>query len=104
MRKVNIFLNKIFFEIFFNWLYKDSLGGVLSKKAQDVREDVKDDITRQEYDLNRNAAQQKSESSKIQMQIKNLQNEKKSLDIQIMGLQRRISEIEETVGIGINDL
>ena len=82
----------------------DSLGGVLSKKTQDVREDVKDDVTRLEYELNRHAAQQKSESSKIQTQIKLLQNEKKSLDIHIMGLQRRISEIEETVGIGINDV
>ena len=80
------------------------LDSVLSKKAQDVREDVKQDIVELEKDLVTKASQQKTESKKVKSQIKILKEDKKKLDLDIMGLQRRIAEIQVLVGLDNDDL
>ena len=56
------------------------------------------DVQRMQDEVKRHFAQQKCENSRLTQQITTLKGEKTSLQQQILGLQRRIQEIEEQIG------
>ena len=53
---------------------------------------------RVEDELRKNLGQQKAENVKLQSQIANLKQEKTQLQQNLMGLQRRIGELELSIG------
>ena len=79
------------------------MGGILSKKTQEVHDEFKQDISHLNYDILRCCTQQKSESQRIKKQIKVMNSEKQQLDVKLLGLQRRINDLEDQVGLDIND-
>jgi uncharacterized coiled-coil DUF342 family protein len=56
------------------------------------------DSFRVEDELKKNLQQQKAENVKLQSQIANLKQEKTQLQQNLMGLQRRIGELELSIG------
>ena len=55
-------------------------------------------MLRVEDELKRNLAAQKAENVKLQNQIGNLKQEKTQLQQNLIGLQRRIGELELSIG------
>merc|ERR1740121_3397190 len=53
------------------------------------------DVQRMQEECKRHFSQQKAENQRLQQQITTLKGEKTSLQQQILGLQRRIQEVEE---------
>lgn len=56
-----------------------------------------------EDELKKNLAQQKAENVKLQSQIGTLKQEKTQLQQNLMGLQRRIGELELSIGADQQD-
>jgi uncharacterized coiled-coil DUF342 family protein len=56
------------------------------------------DSFRVEDELKKNLQQQKAENVKLQSQIASLKQEKTQLQQNLMGLQRRIGELELSIG------
>jgi chromosome segregation ATPase len=77
---------------------KEQLENVLSHKSMEVRRTLQTEAQRVEDELKRNLAQQKMENVKLQSQIANLKQEKTQLQQNLMGLQRRIGELELSIG------
>jgi len=77
---------------------KDTLESVLTMKTQDVRKTLTNELYRVEEEMKRYFAHQKAENSRVQQQITTLKGEKTALEQQILGIQRRISEVELQIG------
>merc|ERR1740133_518948 len=77
---------------------KEQLENVLSHKSTEVRKTLQIEANRVEDDLKRNLATQKIENVKLQNQISGIKQEKTQLQQNLIGLQRRISEIELAIG------
>lgn len=77
---------------------KEQLENVLSHKSMEVRRALQTESQRVEEELKRSLAQQKQENLKLQGMIGNLKQEKTQLQQNLMGLQRRIGELELSIG------
>merc|ERR1712057_30678 len=65
-------------------------------QLQELKKTMVADVQRMQEEVKRHFAHQKAENSRLQ-QITTLKGEKTSLQQQILGLQRRIQEIEEQI-------
>ena len=77
---------------------KDSLQSVLTIKTTDVKEALFDELKGLESEMRRHFNHQKAENSRLQQQVTVLRGEKTSLHQQLIGLQRRINELEMQIG------
>ena len=77
---------------------KEQLENVLAVKAQEVRKSLQEEATRVEDDLKKNLSNQRTENQKLQSQIGILKQEKTQLQQNLLGLQRRIGELELSIG------
>ena len=77
---------------------KEQLENVLSHKSNEDRTNLQCEASRVEHELQRNHANQKIENVKLQNQVSALKQEKTQLQQNLIGLQRRIQEIELTLG------
>ena len=77
---------------------KEQLENVLAVKATDVRKNLQDEANRVSDDLKKNLSGQKTENQKLQNQISILKQEKTQLQQNLLGLQRRIGELELSIG------
>ena len=79
---------------------KEQLENVLAVKAVEVRKNLQEEAIRVEEDLKKNLSNQKTENQKLQTQIGILKQEKTQLQQNLLGLQRRIGELELSIGEG----
>ena len=77
---------------------KEQLECQLTTKSNEVRKKLQLEADRVEDELKRNLAQQKVENVKLNNQISTLKQEKTQLNQNLVGLQRRIGEIELSIG------
>ena len=59
---------------------------------------MQNEATRVEDDLKKNLSQQRTENGKLQNQISILKHDKTQLQQNLLGLQRRIGELELKIG------
>merc|ERR1712146_740662 len=67
-------------------------------QLQELKKTMVSDVQRMQEECKRHFSQQKAENLRLHQQITTLKGEKTSLQQQILGLQRRIQEIEEHIG------
>merc|ERR1719389_1462259 len=67
-------------------------------QLQEMKKAMATDVGRMQEEVKKHFQQQKAENGRLQAQITTLKGEKTSLQQQILGLQRRIQEIEEHIG------
>ncbi|EGR29030.1 hypothetical protein IMG5_164990 [Ichthyophthirius multifiliis] len=77
---------------------KDTLLSVLQMKTQDVKKTLTNELARMEEEMNRHFSHQKQENQRLDYQITSLKGEKTALQQQLLGVQRRITELETQVG------
>ena len=77
---------------------KEQLENVLSHKSTEVRKNLQLEAERVDDELKRNLAGQKQENVKLGTQIGQLKAEKTQLQQNLIGLQRRIGELELSIG------
>merc|ERR1711870_159669 len=68
-------------------------------QLQELKKTMVADVQRMQEEVKKHFQQQKAENGRLQQQITTLRGEKTSLQQQILGLQRRIQEIEEHIGV-----
>ncbi|CDW77025.1 UNKNOWN [Stylonychia lemnae] len=78
---------------------KETLESVLSMKIDDAKKTVQNEEKRVRNDMMRNKDNQHTETGRLHYQIKNLQVESNTMQQKLLGLQRRIQEMESHVGI-----
>ena len=83
---------------------KQTLETVLSKKAQEVKKVLANDVSRVEEELRRMLAQQVAQNNRLQQQISMVKEEKVSLKQNLIDLKRRIQEMEVRVGVDPEDI
>ena len=77
---------------------KDTLESVLEQKAIEMRTTMESEVSRCDSDLRDKFKQAKSENNKIQQDITTLKLEKTTLQQTVLLLQRKIGELELTIG------
>ncbi len=82
---------------------KDTLQSVLTMKTSDVKEALFEELKTLEGEMRRHFNHQKAENSRLQQQVTVLRGEKTSLQQQLIGLQRRINELEMQIGTEENE-
>eukprot|EP00347_Sterkiella_histriomuscorum_P021778 403332799 len=78
---------------------KETLESVLSMKIDDAKKTVQNEEKRVRNDMIRNRDNQHTETGRLHYQIKNLQVESNTMQQKLLGLQRRIQEMEGHAGI-----
>merc|ERR1712060_180674 len=68
-------------------------------QLQELKKTMVSDVQRMQEEVKKHFQCQKAENQRLQQQITTLKGEKTSLQQQILGLQRRIQEIEEHIGV-----
>merc|ERR1740121_997458 len=68
-------------------------------QLQELKKTMVSDVQRMQEETKPNFGQQRAENLRLQNQITTLKSEKTSLRQQILGLQRRIQEVEEHMGV-----
>lgn len=77
---------------------KESLESVLNTKTGDVRKTLTSELRKVEDEMKRHYSHQKAENSRIQQQITNLKQEKTSIDMVLLEMERRMAELELQLG------
>merc|ERR1719424_2709155 len=77
---------------------KANVEGHYQGQLQELKKTMVQDVQRMQEEVKKHFAQQKAENGRLQQQLTTLKGEKTSLQQQILGLQRRIQEIEEHIG------
>ena len=77
---------------------KESLDDSLTRKAQDIRKSLTNEVLKAEEDMKKNYLNQKSENGKLQNQISTLKTDKTNLQQHLLDLQRRTAELELAIG------
>jgi SMC interacting uncharacterized protein involved in chromosome segregation len=77
---------------------KDTMEQVLNMKAADVRGSLKKEMYRVDEEMRRQFTNQKNENTRLQQQVSQLKSEKTALQQMLLGLQRRLAELELQVG------
>ena len=77
---------------------KETLDDTLTRKAQEIRKNLTNDVLSVEEDMKKSYLSQKNENNKIQSQCTTLKTEKTNLQQHLIDLQRRASELELAIG------
>merc|ERR1719293_103384 len=77
---------------------KSSIEQHYQGQLQEMKKTMVGDVQRMQGEVKTFFVTQKAENQRLQTQITTLKGEKTSLQQQILGLQRRIQEIEEHIG------
>ena len=77
---------------------KETLDDTLTRKAQEIRKNLTNDVLKAEEDMKKSYLGQKNENNKIQSQITTLKTEKTNLQQHLLDLQRRTAELELSIG------
>ncbi len=77
---------------------KKLLHEILKMKNSESKNTLLQELNRVEDEMKRHFSHQISENSRLQQQITSLKAEKTSLQTQLIGLLRRISDLEMQVG------
>merc|ERR1712032_448631 len=77
---------------------KSSIEEHYQAQFLELKKTMVGDVLRMQEEAKRHFKEQKAENQRLQQQITTLKGEKVSLQQQILGLQRRIQEIEEHIG------
>ena len=77
---------------------RDSLQSVLTMKSSDVKDALYEELKTLDTEMRRHFGNQKAENSRLQQQITVLRSEKATLQQLLIGLQRRIAELEIQIG------
>ena len=67
-------------------------------QLQELKKLMVSDVQRMQEEVKKHFAQQKAENGRVNQQVAVLKGEKTALQQQILGLQRRIQELEEQIG------
>ena len=78
---------------------KDTLEDILKLKTEEVKNILLQRLGKVEDEMKRHFSHQTSENGRLQQQISSLKAEKSVLQNQLCGLQRRISDLEQQVGV-----
>ena len=73
---------------------KETLDDTLTRKAQEIRKNLTNDVLKAEEDMKKCYMNQKNENVKLQQQITGLKSEKTNLQQHLLDLQRRTAELE----------
>ena len=68
-------------------------------KTQDVRKNLTNSLYKVEEKMKRHFEHQKAENSRLQQHIALIKNEKTTAEQQLLGIQRRVSELELQIGM-----
>ena len=77
---------------------KETLDDTLTRKAQEIRKNLTNDVLRSEEEMKKSYLNQKNENNKMQSQITTLKTEKTNLQQILLDLQRRTAELELQIG------
>ena len=77
---------------------KETLDDTLTRKAQEIRKSLTNEVLKGEEDMKKSYLSQKSENNKLQSQITTLKTEKTNLQQHLLDLQRRTGELELSIG------
>ena len=77
---------------------KETLDDTLTRKAQEIRKTLSNDVLKASEDLRNSYLNQKNENGKMQNQISTLKTEKTNLNQMLLDLQRRTAELELSIG------
>merc|ERR1712217_49733 len=77
---------------------KSSIESHYQAQLAEMKKTMVGDVQRMQTEVKNFFVTQKAENQRLQTQITTLKGEKTSLQQQILGLQRRIQEIEEHIG------
>ncbi|CAI2384287.1 unnamed protein product [Moneuplotes crassus] len=77
---------------------KETLEKVLESKAIEVKKSIEDDVVRCNSDMRQKFSESKSLNNKLQQEITGLKQEKTTIQQNVLHLQRKIGELELTVG------
>merc|ERR1740120_669176 len=77
---------------------KSSIEQHYQGQLNELKKTMVSDVQRMQDEVKKHFSHQKNENKQLQSQITTLKGEKTSLQQQILGLQRRIQEIEEHIG------
>ena len=77
---------------------KESLDDTVTRKAQEIRKNLTNDVLKAEDDMKKSYLNQKNENNKLQLQITTMKTEKTNLQQHLLDLQRRTAELEMQIG------
>jgi SMC interacting uncharacterized protein involved in chromosome segregation len=77
---------------------KDTMEQVLNMRTSDVRGSLKKEMYRVDEEMRRQFTNQKNENTRLQQQVSQIKAEKTALQQMLLGLQRRLAEMELQVG------
>lgn len=78
---------------------KETLESVLSMRIQDTKQSVQNDEARVRHDMERARKTQKTETQRLQGQVRTLNVDTNTIAQKLLALQRRVHEMEHNVGI-----
>ena len=78
---------------------RDEVQDYLKKTSKEVTDKITGELDNVQEEMNNHFTNQKSENARLQKEIAGLKEEKKQLQDLLMGLQRRISDLEAQAGI-----
>ena len=77
---------------------KDTIDNILMNRTQEVKKNLTNELFKVDEEMKKHFAHQKAENSRIQQQITALKGEKTALQIQLVGLEKKIKELENKIG------
>ena len=78
---------------------RDEVQDYLKKTSKELSDKITGELDNVQEEMNNHFSNQKSENARLQKEIAGLKNEKKQLQDLLMGLQRRITDLEAQAGI-----
>ena len=78
---------------------RDEVQDYLKKTSKELSDKITGELDNVQEEMNNHFANQKSENARLQKEIAGLKDEKKQLQDLLMGLQRRITDLEAQAGI-----
>ena len=78
---------------------RDEVQDYLKKTSKELTDKITGELDNVQEEMNNHFTNQKSENTRLQKEIAGLKEEKKQLQDLLMGLQRRITDLEAQAGI-----
>ena len=78
---------------------RDEVQDYLKKTSKEMTDKIAGELDNVQEEMNNHFTNQKSENTRLQKEIAGLKEEKKQLQDLLMGLQRRITDLEAQAGI-----
>jgi predicted nucleic acid-binding Zn-ribbon protein len=67
-------------------------------QVSELKKTMVADLQRMQEEVKKHFSQQKAETTRLQQHVMTLKGEKTALQQQVLGLQRRIQDLEESIG------